>query len=332
MSCEATELGGASCVCDPACTGGGLAAGEDPCVCSALIALFGDKRDLCGYNPRPGAPSVSYCGLMSGDGGTCSTACDVSTGLLTEVKFSGHGLEEVPANVGQLGSGLVKLDLSSNALTALPDGILALAGLQTLDLSSNRVSQVGNIFGPVHSLPNLRSLDLSSNAIRDIPGARLKALPGHMRTKLRGGDNEGVPLELYFNGQNPPLSRIRGKYVKFLEDITALHLQDNALTKLPASMKRLTKLAYLDVSRNSLRGKLPNAFKCSNTLPLGSCDLSGNPGVKCRSIEPDSPCCSSCLGPAGGSGPCAATSRTCQLSGTGGGGGKAAGGRAGCVL
>jgi len=314
VSCEGCDES-----CDPSCTRGGLAAGEDPCVCSALMALFGEKKKKCGYDPRPGAPSVSYCGLMSDDGGTCSTACNNSTGLLTEVKFSGHGLKELPANVGQLGSGLAKLNLSSNSLTALPNQIGQLTALQTLDLSSNRVSQVARIFGPVNFLPNLRTVDLGRNAIQDIPGRRLNA---ELRTRVGAAD---VYLELYFNGQNPPLSRIRGKYVKFLDQVTALHLQDNALTKLPASMKRLTKLAYLDLSRNSLEGKLPNAFRCSNTLPLSSCDLSRNPGLKCRSIEPDSPCCTSCLKQAG-SGKCAASSRTCKIRGGRGGGGGVGGG------
>ena len=284
-------------------------------MCSALLALFGDKKNLCGYDPRPGAPFVSYCGLTSADGGTCSTACDQTSSLLklTEVKFSGHGLEEVPANVGQLGSGLVKLDLSSNSLTALPIQIGQLTALQTLDLSSNRVSQVAKIFGPVNFLPNLQTLDLGRNAIQDIPGQRLNA---ELRTPV-GASN--VPLKLFLNGQNPPLSKIRGKYLKFLDQVTALHLQDNALSKLPASMKRLTKLSYLDLSRNSLQGRLPKAFRCSNTLPLSSCDLSGNPGLKCQSIEPDSPCCPSCL-EQGGRGTCAPSSRTCQIGGTSSGG------------
>ena len=162
--------------------GGGLKAGEDPCVCSGLLALFGDKAvSPCGYNPQPGSPAVSYCGLSS-TGSTvatepgsavasqCATECDFN-GALSGVTFTGQGLTTFPAEAASLlGASVLSLDLSNNALTGLPKEFGDLSALSKLVLEGNQVSDLGSLAQALGALSGLDAQDSDRNRKRRTPG------------------------------------------------------------------------------------------------------------------------------------------------------------------
>ena len=325
QSCETCSSG-----CNPACTGGGLALGEDPCVCSGLLALFGDKAaTTCGYNPQPGSPPVSYCGLSS-DGTTvdtepgsavasrCATECDFN-GALTGVTFTGQGLAAFPAEAASLlGTSVQVLDLSNNALTGLPNDFGGLSGLTRLILEGNQVGDLGGLAQALGALSGLASLNLARNQIQSIPGTSIPKKSWRL-----------LPVqELDLSAQNPKLRTINPKFLKHLSQVTTLMIQDNALASLPPQVSLLTGLAVLDASGQE-GGNLklpPKAFRCNNKLTgLGTCDVSNNPNMNCKTISAENTCCTSCL--TNGGAACAAKSIACKVGGGGGGGG--GGGRSG---
>jgi len=310
-------------VCNPACTGGGLAPGDDPCVCSGLLALFGGldrAKTSCAYDPRPGrSPPLSYCGLSSQNGNStnsgtrCSTSCDAFN-ILSSVTFAGQDLAAFPPEAAALlGASVQTLDLSDNALTDLPGELRDLAGLTGLVLAGNRVADLGGLAEALVGLPTLVGLELARNRIQSLPGASLPKSSWRML----------LVRVLDLSAQDPKLASITPKFLKHLAQVQSLLVQSNALTSLPRQVSKLTGLATLDASgQEGGRFKLPGAFRCSNKLVgLGTCDVSNNPSMNCGTVAPDSACCASCLTNGGKS--CAKASRTCNvLGGNGNGGGR----------
>ena len=232
--------------------------------------------------------------------------------------FAGQDLAAFPPEAAALlGASVQTLDLSDNALTALPGELRDLAGLTGLVLAGNRVADLGGLAEALVGLPTLVGLELARNRIQSLPGASLPKSSWRM-----------LPVRvLDLSAQDPKLASISPKFLKHLALVQSLLVQSNALTSLPRQVSKLTGLATLDASgQESGRFKLPGAFRCSNKLVgLGTCDVSNNPSMNCGTVAPDSACCASCLTNGGKS--CAKASRTCNvLGGNGNGGGRKNGG------
>ena len=224
-----------------------------------------------------------------------------------------------PGAAALLGASVQALDLSDNALTALPGELRDLTGLTELVLAGNRVADLGGLAEAVVGLPSLVSLDLARNRIQSLPGASLPKSSWRM-----------LPVRvLDLSAQDPKLASITPKFLKHLAQVQSLLVQGNALTSLPRQVSKLTGLATLNASgQEGGRFKLPRAFRCSNKLvSLGTCDVSNNPSMNCGTVSPDSACCASCLTNGGKS--CAKASRTCNVQGGNGNGGGGGGGGGG---
>ncbi len=139
------------------------------------------------------------------------------SGALTsarELRLAGCGLTEVPREIFGLADTLEILDLSDNALTALPDDLGRLTKLRVLFCSGNRFERLPPVLGDCSALsqvgfrgcglrevpaealpPHLRWLTLTDNAIAILPdslgrcaalqklmlaGNRLRHLPGSL--------------------------------------------------------------------------------------------------------------------------------------------------------
>nr|WP_225923513.1 MULTISPECIES: NEL-type E3 ubiquitin ligase domain-containing protein [Pseudomonas] len=92
-------------------------------------------------------------------------------------------LQEVPASFFSCFAGLQRLNLSRNALQALPEGIRQLGQLRRLQLSYNRIrwnDAATRILGELH---NLVSLDLSFNPLRTM-ALRFARVPALRRLQL----------------------------------------------------------------------------------------------------------------------------------------------------
>jgi Leucine-rich repeat (LRR) protein len=133
------------------------------------------------------------------------------------IDLSDLGLSTLPP----LPAGLIALDVSQNALTALPEHLPR--DLQQLDVSQNALTAL-----PEHLPRDLQGLDVSQNA--------LTVLPEHLPRNLQH-------LDLSQNELTALLERLP-------RDLQYLDVSQNALTTLP---KRLPRgLQNLDVSQNAL--------------------------------------------------------------------------------
>lgn len=128
-------------------------------------------------------------------------------------------------------SSLRSLDLSSNNLKALADGMANLTSLQSLYLSSNNLAVLPDWMA---NLTNLQSLHLSSN--------KLRALPNWMAnfTNLQSLDISTNDLTSLPD------------WMANLTELQSLYLRSNYLMELPDGMASLTSLQYLDISSNKL--------------------------------------------------------------------------------
>lgn len=190
----------------------------------------------------------------------------------SELDLSGWGIEELPAEIGEL-TWLEKLDLESAGIKSLPKEIGKLTNLQELNLLDNNLvslpSEIGKLssleylnlsFNPLRELPlafseltNLKQLDFASNNFGYFPFSftRLKNLES---LYIDGNQIEYLPAEI-------------GNLTRLEE----LDININMLTSLPAEFGTLSKLKTLDISRNDLRDMPIALFGLENleTLYIG---------------------------------------------------------------
>lgn len=126
------------------------------------------------------------------------------------------------------------LDLAHFGLNAVPQRISSFAGLQSLNLSNNALSQN---FGVFSSLKNLEQLDLSGNQLTEIP-ATLSSLS---QLKILNLSNN-----LFANSYAAPLSGMRS--------LEWLSLENNFIETFPAEMLQLPKLVHINFGRNKISG------------------------------------------------------------------------------
>ncbi|SMD17208.1 NEL-type E3 ubiquitin ligase domain-containing protein [Pseudomonas sp. URIL14HWK12:I5] len=86
-------------------------------------------------------------------------------GHITDLALVGLRLQALPAGFLNFFPGLRRLDLSRNALLALPQGLEMLPRLRYLHLASNRIRMTAPHAGALAQLVNLRTLDLSGNPL-----------------------------------------------------------------------------------------------------------------------------------------------------------------------
>ncbi|KAL1548944.1 hypothetical protein AAHA92_17117 [Salvia divinorum] len=157
--------------------------------------------------------SVSVCswrGVICDDGGE----------NVVKLEASGVGLSGVipDVTIGKL-TKLESLDLSSNKITTLPSDFWSLGSLINLNLSHNQIS--GSLSSNIGNFGHLRSLDLSFNK---------------------------------FDGSIP-------ETFSSLTKLEALNLSDNGFeSTVPSGILQCLNLVSVDLSENNLNGSLPSGF------------------------------------------------------------------------
>ncbi|HIK07103.1 MAG TPA: leucine-rich repeat domain-containing protein [Trichormus sp. M33_DOE_039] len=235
---------------------------------------------------------------------------------VTDLSFSGQGLETLPPEIGQL-TNLRWLNLHSNQLSNLPPEIGQLLNLRSLDLRSNKLSSLPPEFGQLvnlrlldlHSnklsslppefgqLANLRSLDLCFNQLSSLPPEIGKLvnlqsldLSGNQLSSLPPKIAQLVNLRLLYlwNNQLSSLPRELGQLI----NLQTLNLRSNQLSSLPPELGQLINLQSLDLDHNQLSSLPPEIGKLVNlqTLYLQKNQLSSLPLeivqlVNLRSLE-----------------------------------------------
>ncbi|SHM34643.1 Leucine rich repeat-containing protein [Duganella sacchari] len=140
------------------------------------------------------------------------------------------GLTEFPREIYALADSLEILDLSGNALGALPDDLHRLHKLRIIFCSDNLFEELPAVLG---KCPALTMVGFKANRIRHVPAA---ALPAALRwLVLTDNAIEELPAAL---GERPLLQK--------------LMLAGNRLRALPASMAQLHKLELLRIASNQL--------------------------------------------------------------------------------
>ena len=140
------------------------------------------------------------------------------------------GLTEFPREIFALADTLEVLNLSGNALSALPDDLGRLHRLRVLFCSDNRFTEVPAVLG---QCPQLSMVGFKANHIRTLPAA---ALPPALRWLiLTDNQLEALPAEI---GNCPQLQK--------------LMLAGNRLTELPATLANCTNLELLRIAANRL--------------------------------------------------------------------------------
>ena len=162
-----------------------------------------------------------------------------------------EGLTEFPREIFDLADTLEVLNLSGNALAALPDDLPRLHRLRVLFCSDNQFTDVPAVLG---QCPNLEMVGFKANRIRTLPGA---ALPPRLRWLILT-DNalEALPPEI---GQCRALQKLMlaGNRLPELPDSLAqcvnlelLRIAANHLPTLPAWLLTMPRLAWLAYAGN----------------------------------------------------------------------------------
>ncbi len=169
---------------------------------------------------------------------------------LTRLDLS-EGLTEFPEEIFDLADSLEILNLSGNALSALPPDFNRLHRLRVLFCSDNRFTEVPAVLG---QCPNLSMVGFKANQVRTLPAG---ALPPALRWLiLTDNQLEALPPEL---GNCTKLQKLMlaGNRLAHLPDTLAgctklelLRLAANRFGALPAWLPQLPRLAWLAYAGN----------------------------------------------------------------------------------
>ena len=169
-----------------------------------------------------------------------------------EIKIA-DGLSEFPREIFALADTLEVLDLSGNALSALPDDFARLHKLRIFFASNNRFTEVPEVLG---QCPALSMVGFKANRIRHLSG---QALPAQLRwliltdnalTTLPAEIGRCTQLQKLMLAGNqlsalpPELAACRG--------LELLRVSANRLTALPDWLLRMPRLAWLACGGNPL--------------------------------------------------------------------------------
>lgn len=142
------------------------------------------------------------------------------------------GLTEFPNEIFELADTLEILDLSGNALSALPADLARLSKLRIIFCSDNQFTELPEVLG---SCPELSMIGFKSNRIAKVSG---NALPAKLRwLVLTDNRIEELPPQIGHSGQ-----------------LQKLMLAGNKLTSLPAEMASCLHLELLRIAANDMAG------------------------------------------------------------------------------
>lgn len=180
---------------------------------------------------------------------------------INQLKLS-ENLTEFPLEILTLTDSLEILDLSSNALSSLPEELAQLTKLKVIFASQNKFKHLPEVLG---KLPNLEMVGFKSNQIKQVAE---HSLPEKLRWLiLTENQIETLPNSL---GERPRLQK--------------LALAGNQLTELPQSLAQAHNLELIRISANNL-SECPEQLL--NLPKLAWLAFAGNPFSKVK-VDTDS--------------------------------------------
>lgn len=187
---------------------------------------------------------------------------------LLQVDLSYNKIRALPESMNQLNK-LAKMNLSNNRIESISD-LSGMTNLRTLNIKNNRIVNIQS------NAQNLQNLFLTSNRITVcedfLPKLRSVDFTDNPVTsfKYRGGDLSNL-TSLSLN--KAKLSSFPVEFLKRLQRLEKLELEENNLTYLPEEIGMLKKLIHLSVAKNKLDSIPENISELRN---LKSLDLHCN--------------------------------------------------------
>lgn len=202
---------------------------------------------------------------------------DLSGNLLLSIESSTFaGLEET----------LLSLNLQGNRMSALPQQPLALARLQTLDLSNNNLKEIPRMSFML--LPALLQLDLSKNPqLNTLPLTVFQTLTRLETLNLGHTGIKQISPELFLRNNalrqlsltHNSIQELTDSAFQNLYNLTSFDLSNNHISNIrPGTFTSLTRLKKLDLSGNKLTSFKGEFFvlRRSNGTQLEELNLSDN--------------------------------------------------------
>jgi Leucine-rich repeat (LRR) protein len=162
-------------------------------------------------------------------------------------------LEGVATELGLECSKLEYLDMRGNLIEALPESLVSLASLHTLELSGNRCRWLPD--SDQGTWLEIACLELNSNCLRSLPRSS-PCWEQLVSIKARGNSLFKVDADCWRSvtaidlGQNIIETVLPS--IKHCSSLTSLCLDSNYLTALPEEMFLLSALRHLNLAQNNL--------------------------------------------------------------------------------
>jgi hypothetical protein len=177
------------------------------------------------------------------------------------------GLQQFPEEIFDLADTLEILDLSGNALTALPDDLPRLHQLRVLFCSDNLFTHLPEVLG---QCPRLSMVGFKANKIRSVPAA---SLPHNLRWLILT-DNQisELPVELGRCTQLQKLMLAGNQLQSLPQEMAActqlelLRIAANRFSALPQWLFELPRLAWLAYAGNPCCAEIENAALAHNPI------------------------------------------------------------------
>ncbi|XP_078583947.1 uncharacterized protein LOC144866451 [Branchiostoma floridae x Branchiostoma japonicum] len=193
---------------------------------------------------------------------------------LLKLDLSNQGLTSIPEEVFDI-TDLEILDVSKNKLTSIPEAIGRLQKLSRLDAYSNMLTRLPQAIG---SLQNLQHLYVYRNNLSELPDG-LEALQKLELLNVRDNNLTKLPSKMFsclnlvtFEARNNKLSSLPPGVEK-LRKLTFLCIDDNQLTEVAHGVCSLLNLEVLGVGNNKLSTFPPGV---ENLQQLRELNIYGN--------------------------------------------------------
>lgn len=199
--------------------------------------------------------------------------------ILNILKVNNNVLSYVSDNAFRNCSDLKELDLSSNKLSKVPEAILQLPFLKSLDMGENLLTEITNT--SFQNLSQLTGLRLIDNQIGNLTAGMFWGLPSLQVLNLAKNKIQSVETETFQRSTQLEAVRLDGNFISDINGVFValtkllwLNLSENHLVWfdfafIPGSLK------WLDIHANFIE-ILGNYYKIQNELHVKTLDASHN--------------------------------------------------------